>query len=103
MINTLKKMLGIGPSANYKELVAKGAKIIDVRTRSEFASDHAKGSINIPLNELAAGAQQLKKEDTIITCCASGIRSAAAKSSLKSMGFAQVHNGGAWSSLNAKI
>ena len=103
MINTLKNMFGIGPSVNYKELMAKGAKIVDVRTRGEFASGHVKGSINIPLNELSSGVKKLKKETVVITCCASGMRSASAKASLKAMGFAEVHNGGGWMSLNGKV
>lgn len=103
MINTLKNLLGFGPSVNYKELVASGAKIVDVRTRGEYASGHVRGSINIPLNELSSGVKKLKKEDVIITCCASGMRSASAKATLKSMGYSQVHNGGGWMSLNGKL
>ena len=30
MIDTIKKMLGFGPSVNYAELVKNGAQIIDV-------------------------------------------------------------------------
>ena len=43
------------------------------------------------------------KNKPIITCCASGMRSASAKSILKSNGFSQVYNGGGWSSLRNKI
>ncbi|MFN6083407.1 MAG: rhodanese-like domain-containing protein, partial [Fluviicola sp.] len=42
-------------------------------------------------------------DKTIITCCASGMRSASAKSLLKSSGYAEVHNGGGWMSLRNKI
>jgi phage shock protein E len=103
MISTLKKLIGLGPKEDYKTLVKNGAKIIDVRTRSEYASGHIKGSINIPLNELNKAPKNLKTDMAIITCCASGMRSAAAKSQLKAMGFAKVVNGGGWYSLNNKI
>ena len=103
MINTLKNMFGIGPSVNYKELMAKGAKIVDVRTRGEFASGHVKGSINIPLNELSSGVKKLKKETVVITCCASGMRSASAKGILTAKGYTKVYNGGSWFSLQNKI
>ena len=103
MINTLKKIFGIGPSADYKELVKNGAQIIDVRTKSEYASGHIKGSINIPLNELSLHAKKIKKDTVIITCCGSGMRSASAKGIIKQMGHAKVHNGGGWMSLNQKI
>jgi rhodanese-related sulfurtransferase len=46
---------------------------------------------------------KLKKDETIITCCASGMRSASAKSLLQSKGFLKVYNGGGWSSLQSKI
>jgi rhodanese-related sulfurtransferase len=42
---------------------------------------------------------KLKKETPVITCCASGMRSASAKSILKSNGFTEVHNGGSWMNL----
>lgn len=103
MINTLKNMLGFGPSVDYKSLVQQGAKIIDVRTRGEYASGHIQGSVNIPLNELSSQIKKLKKNEVIITCCASGMRSAGAKSTLLSAGFKEVHNGGGWMSLNGKI
>ena len=103
MINTLKKMLGIGPSADFKALVKNGAQIIDVRTRGEYASGHIKGSINIPLNELSSNAKKIKKDTAIITCCASGMRSASAKGIIKQMGHTEVYNGGCWTSLNQKI
>jgi phage shock protein E len=45
----------------------------------------------------------LNKEKAIITCCASGNRSAQAKNILKANGFSEVHNGGGWSSLQHKI
>lgn len=103
MINTLKNMFGLGPKTNYKELLKKGAQIIDVRSRGEYASGHVKGSINIPLNEISSNIKKIKKDSPIITCCASGMRSASAKATLTSMGFKEVYNGGGWMSLNMKI
>jgi rhodanese-related sulfurtransferase len=46
---------------------------------------------------------KIPKNKTVITCCASGMRSASAKSILKSAGYQDVHNGGGWSSLNSKL
>ena len=103
MINTLKKLFGIGPAVNYSELVKQGAVILDVRSPAEYKQGHIKGSINAPLNDLAKYISKFKKETTIITCCASGMRSASAKSTLKSNGFTTVYNGGGWSSLQSKL
>lgn len=103
MINTIKNLLGLGPKIDYKELVQNGAQIVDVRTRGEYASGHIKGSLNIPLNELGSQSKKLKKDKAVITCCASGMRSASAKAQLKSMGFTEVHNGGGWYGLQTKL
>ena len=104
MITTLKKIFGFGPSVNYSELVQQGAIILDVRSKAEFSGGHIKGDINIPLNVLNNHLGQLKDKDkTIITCCASGMRSASAKSILQSHGYKNVHNGGGWSSLQNKL
>jgi rhodanese-related sulfurtransferase len=103
MINTIKQLLGIGPKVDLKELVLNGAQIIDVRTKREYQGGHIRGSINIPLQNLQNNLSKIKKDKPVITCCASGMRSASAKSILKSNGFTDVHNGGGWMSLQHKI
>lgn len=103
MIDTLKQIFGFGPRVDYAELMKQGATIVDVRTQGEFAGGHIKGSVNIPLQKLQSNLSKIKKEKPVITCCASGMRSASAKSILKSNGFAEVHNGGGWMSLKNKI
>ena len=47
MIETLKKLFGIAPKADFAELVKAGAIIIDVRTNGEYAGGHIRGSVNI--------------------------------------------------------
>jgi rhodanese-related sulfurtransferase len=104
MINTLKKLFGIGPGVNYAELVKNGATILDVRSKSEFAGGHIKGSVNISVDTLRNNLSKLKdKNKPVITCCASGMRSASAKSILTANGYTQVYNGGGWYSLQSKI
>lgn len=104
MINALKKLFGFGPEVNYAELVKQGAIILDVRSKGEYDGGHIKGSINIPVDKLNNNLNRLKdKGMPIITCCASGMRSASAKSILKSNGYAEVYNGGSWNSLQNKI
>lgn len=103
MFESIKGMLGMGPAADYKSLMKNGAQLIDVRTPGEFASGHIKGSVNIPLDSLTRNLQKIKKDKPVITCCASGMRSASAKSILKANGYAEVHNGGGWASLKSKL
>ncbi len=103
MIQTLMKLLGLGPKVSYKELVKDGAVIIDVRTKAEYQQGHVKGSINIPLNNLSNHYAKLRKDKPVITCCASGMRSGQAKNILKANGFPDVYNGGSWITLQRKI
>ncbi|WP_299247570.1 rhodanese-like domain-containing protein [uncultured Cytophaga sp.] len=103
MIAAIKKILGIGPATDYKALMQKGAVIIDVRTKGEYAGGHIKGSLNIPVNEISNQLSKISKDKIIITCCASGMRSGSAKSMLKSKGYPEVYNGGPWNSLQRKI
>jgi rhodanese-related sulfurtransferase len=95
----LRKIFGTGAKVNYRELVKEGGIIVDVRTPGEYKSGHIKGSINIPLGTLENSLSRLKKDKCIITCCASGMRSASAKRILKAHGYAEVYNGGGWMSL----
>lgn len=103
MFEAIKKLFG-GTPVDYAQLMKEGATIIDVRTTGEYASGHIKGSLNIPVDKLSQNLAKLKdKKKPVITCCASGMRSATAKSILQSHGFEKVHNGGAWHRLNMKI
>ena len=105
MIQFLKNLLGMGPKVDLAELISNGALIVDVRTKSEFKSAHADGSINIPLDTLSKELKKLgpKKDRPIITCCASGNRSRMAKSIIKSAGYSEVHNGGGWMKVQSLI
>lgn len=103
MFESIKRILGI-KTIDYAQLVKEGAIILDVRTSGEFSTGHIKGSVNIPVNALSKNLAKLKaKNKPIITCCASGMRSASAKGILQSNGFSNVYNGGSWHSLNHKL
>jgi phage shock protein E len=103
MFDSIKQLLGLAPKVNYQDLVKNGAQIIDVRTPGEFKSGHIHGAVNIPLQTISSQMSRIKKDKPVITCCASGMRSASAKSILKSNGFDEVHNGGGWMSLQSKL
>ncbi len=97
-------LLGFGnKSESIKELMAKGAVIIDVRTVGEFREGHIKGSKNIPLDTISAKSDEIKKlYKPVIVCCRSGMRSSQAASILKNNGI-EVLNGGGWESLESKL
>lgn len=104
MIETLKKILGFGPKVNYDQMVKQGALILDVRSKAEYQAGHIRGSLNIPVDQLKRNLYRIPdKQRTIITCCASGMRSSSAESILKSNGYKNVCNGGSWVALENKI
>ena len=97
----LGRLLGI-KQVDFKQLVKDGAVIVDVRTVGEYKTGHIKNSVNIPLSDIQRSLNKIPKNKTIITCCASGMRSGSAKQILISNGYT-VQNGGGWSSLSGKI
>ena len=103
MIEVIKKIFGRRPKTELKELINKGGQIIDVRTKDEYQRGHIKGSVNIPLQVLSHSLSKINKDKPVITCCASGMRSASAKNILVSRGYTDVYNGGGWLSLQKKI
>ena len=103
MLSFFKKLFGSAPAVDYDTLVKNGAQIVDVRTPGEYQSGHIRGSKNIPLQVLGSKLNVLDKSKPVITCCASGMRSASAKSMLLQKGFSEVYNGGGWTSLQFKL
>jgi len=104
MITTIRKLLGMEPAADYTRLVRQGAVILDVRSKREYAGGHIEGAVNIPVDVLKGRLAQLGDKSTpVITCCASGVRSASAKRILTENGYTEVYNGGSWASLQHKI
>jgi phage shock protein E len=97
MLDLFRKIFG--EKVNLHEVILNGATIIDVRSKAEFQQGHLKNSVNIPLDKIDQSIKKIDKNKPVITCCASGMRSAAAKKVLKSNGFTQVYNGGSWTSL----
>jgi rhodanese-related sulfurtransferase len=95
---TLFKRLGQIDSDLARELIQDGARLIDVRSPGEFAAGHLPGALNVPLGEIGSRADLLGPKDApIILYCASGTRSAVARSTLTRRGFTQIFHLGAMS------
>ncbi len=77
------------------EKIKAGARVVDVRTREEFADGHYDGAVNVPVDVLTRRLGELgAKTDSYVLYCASGARSAYAARLLKSAGFVDVVNAG---------
>lgn len=83
-------------ATDVKGLLARGAQIVDVRTRAEFSSGSHTKAINIPLDQLEARAGELDRHRPVLVCCETGSRSGFGVSPLKRAGFVEVANLGSW-------
>jgi Rhodanese-related sulfurtransferase len=78
-----------------KDMIAKGAKVIDVRTPDEFADGAYPGATNVPLGLLQGKLGEIgPKDGSYVLYCASGARSSQAARVMKQAGFANVVNAG---------
>lgn len=82
----------------HRELVARGAPLIDVRTPQEFQAGHVEGAVNIPVDQVGARLDEIKglvagKDNTLVVYCRSGNRSAHAARALRAAGYEVVDFG----------
>lgn len=70
------------------------AQVIDVREPGEFAAGHVAAAINIPMSKLVDRLPEIEKfkAKPLIICCATGMRSNQASSTLKKNGFENLAN-----------
>jgi phage shock protein E len=78
------------------EWIAKGALVVDVRTKGEFDKQHLDGAILIPYDQIHERTSELgdDKNRPIMLYCRSGRRSGIAAKTLRELGYTQVLNGG---------
>ena len=90
--------------AEMKAAVSDGGVLVDVRTPTEFASGHARGAINVPLDELSRSVERIgDREQPVVVCCRSGARSRAATTVLRNAGYRQVLDLGRWTNWRRRI
>jgi rhodanese-related sulfurtransferase len=79
---------GIVDGEAARKLVAKGVKVLDVRTAEEFAAGHVPGAINIPYDEMEKRYAEIGPPSTpVLVYCKSGRRSGIAAKVLHEKGY----------------
>ncbi|MES1218146.1 MAG: rhodanese-like domain-containing protein [Bacteroidota bacterium] len=92
---SLLSIFGLGSS--LKNVLRKGAVVIDVRTAYEFDQGRVPRSINIPVDRIAVSVPRIKGMNRpVIVCGAYKIHSSAAARILKENGVKNVYDGGNW-------
>lgn len=99
----MKKLLVVllllcGPTALAQSLW------IDVRTAEEYRAGHLEGAVHIPFDEIEQKITAISADKTqdIQLYCRSGRRSGIALETLRSMGYNNVTNAGAYEQLKQK-
>lgn len=92
------KNIGLISPQQAAALLKDGALVIDVRTIDEFKSGHLRNAINIPLDEVerTVPARVTDKNHALLLHCRAGMRSGAAQSKLKNLGYTNVFNLGSY-------
>lgn len=83
-----------------RDLIAKGALVVDVRDGTEVAQGKVKGAVHAQRGliefkadpEMPSHDPAFQKDRTVIVYCASGGRSALAGKTLQDMGYTDVRN-----------
>lgn len=78
-------------SERAKELIEKGARVIDVRTNIEWNLGHYPDALHVPVNKLKSTKLPLSKNDVIIVYCNTGQRARAAAEILMSLGYEKTY------------
>ncbi len=79
------------PASKTQQQLTSGTKIIDVRTKEEYAVSHVKGAQLFPLQDMQNNqVPDIAKDTPIAIYCRSGNRSSQAYTILKNSGFTNV-------------
>jgi rhodanese-related sulfurtransferase len=75
-------------------LMNQGALVIDLRAKEAYDAGHIGEARNVPVADLAAQADTLKKwrDKNVITYCDSGVNGASGARTLMKLGFTKVFN-----------
>ncbi len=101
-------LTGATPTVQWSEvneLVSKGWKVVDVRSKGEFDRGHIPNSINISIDEMRERINEVPKEKLLVTCQV-GQRGHAATRLLRELGYEAVNLDGGymtWSNSPAGI
>lgn len=84
----------IGGREAWRLVREEGAVLLDVRSPAEYASGHADGALNIPLQDLSRRLGEVPEDRPVVVYCASGRRSASACEALSRAGRTAYDAGG---------
>jgi len=91
-INNLNGDLEEVKVSDVRDLVERGAFIVDVREPGEFRHGHLNNAVNIPLSQLRDRVSEIPRDVPVYVHCRSSARSYNAYMALKGLGYTNVKN-----------
>lgn len=79
-------------NTQLRDLVANGARLVDVRSSGEFALGHIPGAVNVPVDTITTASASWRRDAAVVVYCATGARSYEAARYLAAHGFTKVYN-----------
>ncbi|HET9185304.1 MAG TPA: rhodanese-like domain-containing protein [Solirubrobacterales bacterium] len=73
--------------AEAREMLDRGAQLVDVRADHEWETGHLPGAVHIPLAELPRHLEEIDKDRPVILYCRGGNRSSMATTALAEAGY----------------
>jgi rhodanese-related sulfurtransferase len=70
-----------------RELIAKGAQLVDVRADHEWEAGRIAGAVHIPLADLSQRAGEIDRDRPVVVYCRGGNRSTMAAAALGEAGY----------------
>jgi rhodanese-related sulfurtransferase len=77
---------------HVRDVLARGARVVDVREPDEFVAGHIAGAELVPLGGIERAAKTWNREQEIVVVCRSGGRSGRAAKILTDLGFTRILN-----------
>jgi rhodanese-related sulfurtransferase len=74
----------------FKEAVASGAFLVDVREPGEYQEGHLPNAINVPIRTLAQNLAKIPTDKPVFVYCKSGHRAALSTAALHLLGYNNV-------------
>jgi rhodanese-related sulfurtransferase len=86
-VGLFKRIAHIDAVTVAERLTDRNTAVIDVRQPAEWRRGHIRGSLNLPLTQLASRLHELPNDKPVVAVCASGHRSALATRTLRRAGY----------------
>lgn len=82
--------LAVGDLEKFKEALANGAFLVDVREPTEYQEGHLPNAVSIPLRTLGKNVAEIPTDKPVFVYCQSGHRAALATAALQTLGYTNV-------------